>query len=291
MNERVDPPRLVGVPQPEFDESPSSWLARAALSQATSMQDLLNCLDLPTLDDLDFVVLSRRMPGALGVAGLGAMSLQVAGRVLFNLRKVNKDGRTYLLRNKNKLQYRYCAPCLLEQRQKYLPVHWRFKAWQWCPLHLSVMRDGCPRCSAPIELPTSMIRAGGQGEGVGSLDHCLRCGHRLASTADQDRGQVHPSAAGPWAQALMINGRALLAALYQGHLVATAGGARIHLATLRRMGALIPNNVGIWAPEIASGNDRTTLLPLDASDERAQSGALPPQALQSGSLVRESAYG
>lgn len=244
----ADLPRLVGMPRPEFDESPGSWLARAALTQATSMQALLRFLDLPTHSDLDFMVTSRRMPSALMVADVGLRSFEVAERVFSNLRLVDGDGRKFLLRNKGRVQYRYCASCFSKQRQKYLPVHWRFKAWQWCPLHRSIMRDCCPSCSAPIELPASLVRGGSQGEGVDSLDRCLRCGNRLASTANQDRDQIHPNSAEPWTRALMINGRALLAALYEGHLVASAGGPKMHLTKLRRMGGLIPNNVSIWSP-------------------------------------------
>lgn len=243
---------LVGLPRPAFDESPSSWLARASLSQAASMQDVLQSLDLKIRapQDLDFFVLSGNLSTAMLQVGLSGDSFPVARRVLANLRSVNSDGRTYLLRNAGQIKYRYCAPCLSEQQSKYLPIHWRFKAWQWCPLHLSVMRDRCPRCNAALEFPHDLLRAGPEGEGVGSLDYCLKCGHRLSLTAEEDRGRVHPDAVDPWTRTLMRNGRALLAALYYKHLFTTTSGSRFRLATLRRFTGLIPNNVSIWKPPL-----------------------------------------
>jgi len=249
MNRDEPLPRLVGVPRPQLDESPTSWLARTALSQGTTITALNAYLGLPPFEESDFFVLSRHAPAAFDRATLHASALLVARRMLSNLRKLDAGGGTYLLRRGNKAQYRYCAPCLLAQREKYFPIHWRFKSWQWCPLHRSIMRDRCEQCAAPLELPVSLLHGGLGGQGVPSLAYCLQCGYRLFSSAQDDCFQVSPEAADPWTRCLMINGRAAVAAMYRGHVFAAGDPTPRSIQHLRVLAAIIPTDVEIWGSE------------------------------------------
>lgn len=236
---------LAGVPPAQLDESPSSWLTRAALSQGTTTVQVLQHLSLRQTLEVDFFVHSPSMANALSAAGLPATTLLVASKMLANLRTVDRFGRTFLLRDKQKARYRYCAACLHMQPNKYLPLHWRFKAWQWCPQHMSYMRDVCTRCHSPIELPGNLSRSGAHGEGVASLDCCLMCGHRLSASADSDRNQIDPHALDEWTATLLRNGRALVSAFYYGHMCLMEGGKKRKLSQLRYVRMLTPNDLSI----------------------------------------------
>jgi len=254
MSTRAKPSSLVGVPIPAFDESPSSWLARAALSQGISMQGLLSHLQLPVPAELDFFIHAKNISVAWEAAGLSSFPLDGANRVLSNLKKIDPQGKLYLLRTEDRIRYRYCAPCLLAQRQKYLPIHWRFKAWQWCPQHFSHMRDACPTCGREIELPANLAHAGMGREGVASLDHCLCCGYRLSRTASEDCSKVELNSLDRWHQLLMRNGRAFLAALYYGYVF--ADGERKRIQYLKRFQTIIPAELSVWKMAMAaSGSD------------------------------------
>jgi len=236
---------LAGMPPAELDESPTSWLTRSALSQGTSPAKLLEYLGLGSPDDLEFFVHSPDMASAMKAAGLDESTLGTAAKLLANLRKVDPAGCTYLLRGERKARYRYCAVCLATQNRQYLPLHWRFKAWQWCPLHMSFMRDGCARCNAPIELPVNLAHAGRDKEGVESLAICLQCGYRLSSTAQDDRNQVDFRRLDEWTVTLLRNGRALVAAFYVGHVLLAPGGEKWPLNLLKTLKALTANDFPI----------------------------------------------
>ena len=206
---------LFQIPPLEMAESPSSWLTRAALSQGASLKELMKFLDLPRGGDPDLIFTRDAVRRIAMLCGMKVDDFAVIRTMMTGLMRVDRSGKTYLLWHERKPKYRYCPVCLHEQRTKYFPLHWRFKAWRWCPEHMCMLEKTCPHCGAAVTLPEDMYKAGPDKEGVAYLDRCLQCGELLSSLHQVAKGVLNSTVLTPWEKVLLDNGRALLAALYR----------------------------------------------------------------------------
>ena len=105
-------------------------------------------------------------------------------------------------------------------------------------------------------LPTSMILAGSLRQGVHSLAICGHCDFWLSSTAEEDAFAAPIEELGQWRRMLIDNGRALLSALYHGHLFLSTVSTPTSLAMLARLRCLIPSTPIVWPACVqAEGED------------------------------------
>lgn len=74
--------------------------------------------------------------------------------------------------------YRYCETCLREDPTPYIRLLWRFACAYACPIHGTVLRELCPKCHQPFELPSYQSN-----QTVRSLRHCHACGTDLSDVA------------------------------------------------------------------------------------------------------------
>lgn len=231
--------QIVLAPEGRLFESPASWLSRVALSQGATLKELLRLLPVNSLD-LDLESTRPEFRAACTSLGLDLSQLVVANRVFGNLHRARLDPHRFLLFEGKSPRYRFCPSCLAGPGMPMIPVHWRFTGWRVCPLHACLMREACAECGTRLALPSSMLDAGPDREGVAYLSMCLACGARLSRAPSQsiaDIGLHH------WEMDLLRNGRAVLAALYYGEVLMAAEGHRhsvSHLAELERRG-LLPN--------------------------------------------------
>lgn len=222
---------LVGLCNAIQFESPSSWLTRAALGQGTSVRELAMHIGWFPARDLDLMFgllyrdgLPRNLPELAG--------LEVARRVLVGhqisrcrpdsgltagpRQRVRKlDGLMPTVRRRSR--YRFCTLCLRADMVPYVRQEWRFDCWQFCPEHMCVLEDQCPSCSAPLELPVSLVRAGPRKAGVADLSCCASCGDSLTKAIAIDLNTVEKMGPG-WARIHFDNGRAAISAMYHGRL-------------------------------------------------------------------------
>ena len=131
---------------------------------------------------------------------------------------IDRQGAMFLLFGKSGARYRYCPICLKEQLVKHFPVHWRFKAWRYCPLHDCLMEDRCRFCGLLIELPAHLMEAGPDRGGVAYLHQCLGCGAHLSQHWKTVDGILNQGIVTAEERAALNQGRAVLAAIYQRHL-------------------------------------------------------------------------
>lgn len=214
---------LVGLPQAQPFESPSSWIVRAALTQGVSPRKLLLFMGFSEHQlrhtDLDLLLTSRVGLAALKKAGPVA-HMPVAERVFTALLTIDPDAKVLLREGRAKARFRFCPLCLREQRQPHLEVHCRFSPWRFCPLHSCLMEDVCPHCSLPLDLPFDMSRGGKNQSGVASLSDCQGCGGKL------DRVQpvwLNHIKLDSYDQLRVDNGRSLMAALYYNKVMLEDG--------------------------------------------------------------------
>lgn len=205
---------LFGVPELEYAESPCSWITRLALAQGATVKDLSRYLQLPSKTDIDLVFTRENIRRISRVCGMEAKEFSLIRTMMTGLMSLDRHGRTYLLYHNKSPRYRYCPVCLFEQRTKCFPIHWRFKAWRWCPNHMCMMEDHCPHCCAHLCLPADMLTSGPKNKGVAFLDRCLQCDGLLSHEHDLVKGTLNDTILAPWEKTLMDNGRALLASLY-----------------------------------------------------------------------------
>lgn len=205
---------LVDAPEPQQFESPSSWLSRLALSQGTSLINVLTYLKIDIQSDIDLQVADLDIENVARICGLPVTSFYFMKHMFSQLRQIDSDGTSFLLYKNSYARYRYCPRCLSEQHTPHLPLHWRFSVWRWCPLHNTLMSDFCPRCRAVLVMPTNMIKAGHRGLGVAYLFHCNVCGSRLMNKTKAKKLKVARFRLSKEDHFLMANGRTLLAALF-----------------------------------------------------------------------------
>jgi len=205
---------LVGLCSAIQFESPSSWLTRAALGQGTAVMSLAKHLGWVSWQDVDRSFAERYAIGLpTGVPAIAG--LEVARRVMVGFRESKCAANRLLLFKGRKIRYRFCPLCLLGDSTPYVRQHWRFSCWYYCPDHQCLLEEACPHCGAAIQLPVSLVGAGPKGQGVAELSDCVRCGGLL--TEATPRGLPSPRCGiTSWQRTQLSNGRAMIAALYEG---------------------------------------------------------------------------
>ncbi len=209
---------LVGLPKAQTFELPSSWLMRAALSQGARPKELLEFMGLSLRTgksvDPDLRMMSEVGLSALRSADPGAV-LPVAGRIFSELRRLDPKGEVLLRGKCGRARARFCPLCLGNQAVPHIELHWRFGPWVHCPVHECLMEDACPHCHGFVFLPFDMAGSGAGNRGIAYLSECQHCGRRLR---DVSPIQLKAMQISEFDQCRMSNGRALMAALYQGRM-------------------------------------------------------------------------
>lgn len=220
-----------GVPQPFAAEAPSAWISRLAVAQGCTLGELSEFLELDPRDDVDWALSLRGFAEFRRRCSLGPEAFAVAERVLSNLRVAGVSDQTYLrCSNVDRAAFGYCPKCLAVRGECYLPIHWRFKDWRYCPVHHCLLDEVCGQCLAPLVHPRSLVASTAGRQGHASLRHCLDCAANLG------RMSPCPVSDGPVAvlsqleRCWLKNGRALLAGLHQGYF--QLGGTRLRLTAL-----------------------------------------------------------
>lgn len=210
--------QLVGVPRLIGFESPGSWLSRAALSQGVTPGELLEYFGVCKRADPDLFLTDASLAFITSRCGLPAEDFAFAMKMFDRLKRVDPEGKIFLLRQQRLATSSYCPVCLYQLRVKHLMVHWRFQAWRYCPLHGCMMEDRCRACGEELSVPAEMLLGGPQKEGIAYLDHCMACGHQLSAHWKSVYASVKLDLLSTWARGQLGRGRALLSALHHGKL-------------------------------------------------------------------------
>lgn len=208
---------LVCVDPPEPFESPASWISRLAFSQYASVREICNLLDIQTTSDPDMAFTELDMSVVARKCGLDRSAFAFMSHMFRQLRKIDRSGEDFLLRDGPHAAYRFCPDCLREQRCQHFPVHWRFKAWRWCPLHSKLLFDACPFCSSAVRLPMDLMRAISKNHLAPFMGYCQSCGANLTSQAQESLPNSTMRNLNRNEYYKLMNGRSLLAALWRGN--------------------------------------------------------------------------
>jgi hypothetical protein len=204
--------QLVCVPPVQPFESVSGWICRLALSQGVTPSEICDFLDVSEAQDVDRVMFGPRLAQLQRDCGLPDTAFHVHDKVITSLQKLSNYGQKLLaLQGRKMMRYRYCTLCLQEMREPFFPIHWRFVAWRWCPLHRCLMESLCPKCNSPVLLLRDLASSG-----FGSMSRCLECGARLTSRSPLTFEEIPADVISLWEDRQLQNGRAVLAALYYG---------------------------------------------------------------------------
>lgn len=226
---------LVGIPPLQMAESPSSWLSRVALYQGITLKELFSYFELPHKGDTDMAFVRGNLRRIAAVCGLPYEQFHFIRTMFLGVASLDRTGAKYLLSQQGAPRYRFCPSCLFQQREKHLPLHWRFKAWRWCPEHHCLLEDACPHCAAPLLLPLDMISSGPDRAGVDRLNRCLHCAEKLCATYESTQSTLDFYLLAPWEALLLRNGRALLAALHRREVRLDFSHKSFPLSAVRRI--------------------------------------------------------
>lgn len=211
------PSQLVCVPIAQPFESVSGWICRLALSQGATPTEVCDFLDVSAIQDVDKIMFGPRLDKLRQDCGLPETAFFVHGKVITSLQQMPNYGQKLLAtQGRRMMRYRYCAVCLEEMHVPHFPIHWRFVAWRWCPLHSCMMESACPKCNSPLLLLQDLASSG-----VGSMSRCLECGARLTMRPPLLLEEMPTDTLSIWEDMQLQNGRALLAALYYGKFSVT----------------------------------------------------------------------
>jgi DNA-directed RNA polymerase subunit RPC12/RpoP len=236
---------LVNAPEPEPLESPASWLSRLALMQGAPVKDLLSYLNIDKQRDIDLQIATLDTAHLARVCGLPESSFSFMKHMFVQLREIDGDGKTFLLQKDSLARYRFCPRCLGEQHTPHFPLHWRFKAWRWCPLHNCLLSDFCPRCRAVVVMPMNMLNAGRRGLGIAHLFNCQVCGSKLMNKPKAKRIKVSKYRLSTNDHFLLANGRTLLSALYHTKFKIGASPQKYPVSAIRGL-----ETHGYFPPEV-----------------------------------------
>lgn len=205
---------LFGVPQPCPMESPSSWLTRAALSQAVTPRQLISLFRAKRDVDFDLALTNAVVKRICSICKFDRSCFQFSQHMFGGVSLIDPEGRLLLLRDEEGPLYRYCPVCLKEQNDKHFPVHWRFRSWRYCPLHFCLMENQCRKCNFKPRLPSYLMNAGEDKCGIAYLHQCLNCGEYLskhwASVLDAMRRPILTS----FEKSILMAGRTIVSAIY-----------------------------------------------------------------------------
>jgi hypothetical protein len=214
---------LVRVPPVQPMESPASWVARLAYMQLVDPAEIMLFLGMRRTTDPDLAFTWRVAQNASRVCGLEFGDFAFMRHMLKSLSSLGVPPQPFLLSVDSVARYRFCKQCLREQRVKHYPLHWRFKAWRWCPEHHCLLKDRCPHCHALVTMPASLFRATAHRRSRGLLDQCMVCNGTLWAKSRQRRFDAMKNFLSPWERHLLGNGRAALAALWRRSMTLCQG--------------------------------------------------------------------
>lgn len=223
---------LVNVPPPHMDESVSSWVSRLTVLQGATLKEVLGLLQLNERT-LDRDVTGTALDALRKKCGLSVESFSWHDKVLSALKSI--DGTDIPLLRQTPMGrplVSFCPLCLLEMRTPYMPIHWRFEIWQWCPIHDTPMRGHCPECHYQPSVPVDVRESPCGRKGYLNLNRCMKCGARLDRVRTGKLGKISLDQLSNNHQRQLKNGRALLAALYHGHFSLHPGSRTKPIETL-----------------------------------------------------------
>lgn len=207
-----------GVPRPFLTEAPSAWISRLALAQRLeSIGELLQFLEVPTQRDLDAALVGSALESLRHRCHLPASSFRVHERLMQGVNRCEIDRSKLLLTTAHgAARFRFCPRCLADPHRQFLPIEWRFASWRYCPVHQCLLLDYCPNCLTRMRHPVHLEGSPAARMGYVGLGRCLSCAASLTD-ARVVSGAVYgwESIAG-FERSRYDNGRALLAALYEG---------------------------------------------------------------------------
>ncbi|MCR6480687.1 TniQ family protein [Variovorax sp. ZS18.2.2] len=215
---------LFGVCEPEFDESPSSWLSRAAASQAMSLRELCRWLEIPYRRDMDAGFCNLKTRQVEARCGLRPRVFDFPCRML-RVGSALRTVRPALWSERGRSRYRFCPKCFEDQHTPYLPVHWRFDPWRLCFKHRCMMEDACWKCHMPILLPEKMEQGGADGKGITFMSQCFHCSELLWRVAPIYVDQLAPLVLSPLQEVQLQNGCAFVSAIAHGYMTNLLGRA------------------------------------------------------------------
>lgn len=166
-------------PMPQADEQLSSWIARIAISNHTSVRSLLQWIGIGKLrgDHFDLTPAMDGLTRLAGVTGQRAEDLMHLA--------LRPPGSTRSLPITGELKYRaledfigrpapawalslaYCPECLRSDATPYFRAEWRLDYCTVCSRHHVELQQGCPSCGAAVTLHDH--------PGAVTLDCCAQC--------------------------------------------------------------------------------------------------------------------
>lgn len=243
---------LARVPDALPRESPSSWLARAAMSQLVSVGDLLTYFGWRPNADFD-VWFADWFDAGVAAPGKEFRALEVARRVLHNLSAGAWSAKQLLLHDQGKSRYRFCPMCFAADDTPYLRQEWRFDTWRVCWEHGCLMEDTCAQCGTYLTAPLNMVSAA-KGQGIGLLAECGKCGAWLSRRRPPLMLEAVQHVLSPHQMTCLQNGRALMAILWCGHghvdgirmPTSLEGVRRFAERALLAIGDAVPSTAQLW---------------------------------------------
>lgn len=179
-----------------------------------SLPELLRFLNLPTEVDLDWYLSGPQLQDLLRRCKLPDHSFGISDRLMSGIGASRLGAKQFLLAGKKGVaRFRYCPCCLAERRVAHLDIHWRFKAWRWCPVHACLLLDACPECDGLLEHPCLIESTKAARAGHASLARCLHCSMLLSDEDLQSLAEESMKALSSVERLWLTNGRALLSAL------------------------------------------------------------------------------
>lgn len=206
------PEHLYGVSRPEFQEAPSSWLSRAAMSQDIELDVMCRWLGLSSARDMDVALAESDLAQIACRCNFDAGAFGCVAPMMYTCKALHLK-MPLLLQEHGCANYRFCPLCLKEQATPHIPLHWRFSPCRMCLVHQCLLEVRCLRCGAWVTLPRRLRMFGVAPHATSFLSQCQACGAYLWKMRPLFLRDLVPHRLSPLDVARLRNGCALVAAI------------------------------------------------------------------------------
>ncbi|MGG1946416.1 TniQ family protein [Trinickia sp. NRRL B-1857] len=177
MNNR--PASILVAPQPIEDESPASWILRTCQTHSVKYQELLEHLGIPQCRDPDVCLPVDYLCRIGHGTRVAEKRLRSLGSVFKAVRELPELKALLIFDAGGRPAYRVCALCLSHDEVPYLRIQWRFKDWNYCPVHHIALTWQCPECRSSI-IGTKVSLGHSPNGDPSDISHCYHCGQPRA---------------------------------------------------------------------------------------------------------------
>lgn len=164
-----------GIPKPISNESLASWMQRVCQVYGLTFSRFHDTFETSPNIDPDLCMSESRLKAVAEACGIPLVDMQLIQNCFCKFADRPYLRKLLLTQSNGNPLYQFCGQCLATDKIPYLRLEWRFKHWQYCPIHRNPLSTKCPSCSKPLAMHRSILAGTVSPVAVPNIAMCLFC--------------------------------------------------------------------------------------------------------------------